>query len=104
MLYITNNKIRNSFYQAGLDNDQAEFSRFIVLYKITGHAVREANEIFAEGRNYKAPVDLTSKEALKAIMTRAWEIARMSVQMWGGKVKEFFKESLRLAWLEVKFA
>jgi len=103
-MQITNNKIRNSFYQAGLDNDQAEFSRFIVLYRITGHAVREANEIFAKGKNYKAPIDLTSKEALKAIMTRAWEIARMGVQLQGGKVKEFFKESLRIAWLEVKYS
>lgn len=103
-MYITNNKIRDSFFNAGRTNDLEEFSRFITLYRIQGHAVREANDIFNEGKNYKEPVDLTSKEALSAIMSRAWEIARLSVEMWGGKVKEFFKESLRLAWLEVKFS
>lgn len=36
------------------------------------------------------------------VMNRAWEIAREAVVNFGGKVRDFFAESLRLAWKEVK--
>ena len=36
----------------------------------------------------------------KSVMTRAWEIAREAVKKFGGKVKEFFAMSLKLAWAE----
>lgn len=39
---------------------------------------------------------------MKNVMTRAWEIAREAVKNFGGKVKEFFAQSLALAWGEVK--
>ncbi|WP_203363104.1 hypothetical protein [Bacillus sp. REN10] len=38
------------------------------------------------------------------VMTRAWEIAKAAVVKFGGKVKEYFAESLKLAWKEVKNA
>lgn len=39
---------------------------------------------------------------MKNVMTRAWEIARGAVKIFGGKVKEFFNQSLKLAWKEIK--
>lgn len=41
---------------------------------------------------------------MKKIMKRAWEIAREGVKKFGGKVKEYFAEALKLAWKEVKEA
>ncbi|MGC4375943.1 hypothetical protein WD019_03225 [Fictibacillus sp. Mic-4] len=38
------------------------------------------------------------------VMKRAWEIARKGVERFGGKVKEYFAEALRMAWAEVKKA
>jgi hypothetical protein len=35
-------------------------------------------------------------------MKRAWVIAREGVKKFGGKVKEYFAEALRIAWAEVK--
>lgn len=32
------------------------------------------------------------------VMTNAWEIAREGVKKFGGKVKEYFAEALRIAW------
>ena len=39
---------------------------------------------------------------MKNVMTRAWEIAREAVKNFGGKVKEFFSQSLKMAWEEIK--
>ena len=39
---------------------------------------------------------------MKKVMVRAWEIARAAVVKFGGKVKEFFAEALKMAWAEVK--
>lgn len=39
---------------------------------------------------------------MKKVMVRAWEIAREGVKRFGGKVKEYFAEALKLAWKEVK--
>lgn len=39
---------------------------------------------------------------MKNVMTRAWEIARKAVVKFGGKVKEFFAQSLKFAWSEIK--
>ena len=39
---------------------------------------------------------------LKNIMTRAWEIAKKAVVNFGGKVKEYLSEALKMAWAEVK--
>jgi len=36
------------------------------------------------------------------VMKRAWEIAKAGQQKFGGKVKEYFAESLKLAWKLVK--
>lgn len=36
----------------------------------------------------------------KEIMTRAWEIARAGKMLYGGSVKMYFAESLRIAWGE----
>lgn len=36
------------------------------------------------------------------IMKRAWEIAREAAVKFSGKVKEFFRESLKSAWAEAK--
>lgn len=38
----------------------------------------------------------------KQVMTRAWEIAKEAVKNFGGKVKEFFRQALIMAWEEVK--
>ena len=38
---------------------------------------------------------------LQKVMTRAWEIAREAVDNFGGKVKEYFSEALKMAWVEV---
>lgn len=37
-------------------------------------------------------------------MTTAWEIARKGAAQFGGKVKEYFAEALRMAWSEIKSA
>lgn len=36
------------------------------------------------------------------VMKRAWEIAKKAVKKFGGKVKEFFAQALKMAWAEVK--
>lgn len=38
----------------------------------------------------------------KEIMVRAWELAKEGARVFGGKVKEYFREALRIAWEEVK--
>lgn len=39
---------------------------------------------------------------MKNVMTRAWEIAKEAVAKFGGKVKEYFALSLKIAWEEIK--
>ncbi len=39
---------------------------------------------------------------LQRVMTRAWEISREAVNNFGGKVKEYLSEALKMAWAEVK--
>lgn len=39
---------------------------------------------------------------MKKVMVRAWEIARQAARTFGGKVREFFAESLKMAWKEMK--
>ncbi|POD46302.1 hypothetical protein BKM15_26025 [Pseudomonas syringae pv. syringae] len=39
---------------------------------------------------------------MKNVMTRAWEIAKEGVAKFGGKVKEYFAISLKMAWAEHK--
>lgn len=39
---------------------------------------------------------------MKKVMVRAWEIAKEAVKRFGGKVKEFFKQALIMAWKEIK--
>ena len=41
---------------------------------------------------------------MKKVMVRAWSIAKEAVVKFGGKVKEFFAEALKMAWAEVKEA
>lgn len=41
---------------------------------------------------------------MKKLMLRAWEIAREGVGRFGGAVKEYFAEALRIAWQEFKKA
>jgi hypothetical protein len=36
------------------------------------------------------------------LMKKAWEIARTAVETFGGKVREYFSESLKMAWGEAK--
>ena len=36
------------------------------------------------------------------VMTRAWDIAKEGQNKFGGKVKEYFAESLKMAWAETK--
>lgn len=38
----------------------------------------------------------------KEIMSRAWEIAREGQKSFGGKVTEYFAESLKMAWAQAK--
>lgn len=39
---------------------------------------------------------------MKKVMVRAWEIAKEAVTKFGGKVKEYFAQALRMAWAEIK--
>lgn len=39
---------------------------------------------------------------MKNVMSRAWEIAREAVKTFGGSVKSYIAEALRMAWAEVK--
>lgn len=39
---------------------------------------------------------------MKNVMTRAWGIAKEAVVKFGGKVKEYFAEALKMAWAEIK--
>lgn len=39
---------------------------------------------------------------MKNVMTRAWEIAKEGQRKFGGKVKEYFAQALRIAWAEIK--
>lgn len=42
------------------------------------------------------------KYDLKQILKTAWEISYVAVEKFGGKVKEFFSESLKMAWEQAK--
>jgi hypothetical protein len=37
-----------------------------------------------------------------SVMKRAWEIAKAAVISFGGKVKDYFAQSLKAAWQEAK--
>lgn len=39
---------------------------------------------------------------MKNVMTKAWEIAREGQKEFGGKVKEYFAEALKMAWKIIK--
>lgn len=39
---------------------------------------------------------------MKNVMTIAWEIAKEAVAKFGGKVKEYFAQSLKIAWATIK--
>lgn len=39
---------------------------------------------------------------MKQVMKRAWELAKMGVKKFGGKVREYLAASLSIAWKEVK--
>lgn len=39
---------------------------------------------------------------MKNVMTQAWVIAKEAVNKFGGKVKEYFAEALKMAWAQVK--
>jgi hypothetical protein len=39
---------------------------------------------------------------MKNVMTKAWEIAYKGQKQFGGKVKEYFAEALRMAWEIIK--
>lgn len=39
---------------------------------------------------------------MKSVMTIAWEIAYDAVETFGGKVKDYFTQSLKLAWIKIK--
>lgn len=41
---------------------------------------------------------------MKNVMKKAWEIAREGQKKFGGKVKEYFAEALKMAWSIVKAA
>jgi len=43
-----------------------------------------------------------NKQILSKLFTRAWGLARRAVTRFGGKVSEFFAESLRTIWQEMK--
>lgn len=39
---------------------------------------------------------------MKNVMTMAWEIARKGATQFGGSVKSYFAEALKLAWAQIK--
>lgn len=39
---------------------------------------------------------------MKNVMSKAWEIAKEGAKKFGGKVKEYFSEALRMAWAVIK--
>lgn len=39
---------------------------------------------------------------MKNVMSRAWEIARQGQRWFGGNVKQYFAEALRMAWAETR--
>ncbi|WP_077297467.1 hypothetical protein [Virgibacillus pantothenticus] len=39
---------------------------------------------------------------MKKVMVRAWEIARQGQAKFGGKVKEYFAQALKMAWAETR--
>lgn len=39
---------------------------------------------------------------MKNVMTKAWEIARKGAAQFGGSVKSYFAEALKIAWVEIK--
>lgn len=41
---------------------------------------------------------------MRNVMTRAWEIARKGQENFGGGIKQYFAEALRMAWAETKTA
>lgn len=45
---------------------------------------------------------IKEEEVTMNVMKKAWEIARKGVKKFGGKVKEYFAEALRMAWVIVK--
>ena len=103
-MYIIDTQIEKELFDAGKVGDLSELSRLITYHRLRDKEVMKANEIFQDGKTWKPSKNYHDKALLQSIMKRAWEIAYLSVAKFGGKVKEFFSESLRIAWLEVKYS
>lgn len=59
-----------------------------------------AKEILREIEFRASEIAKPAKKSPKTVMTSAWEIARAAVAKFGGKIREYFAESLKLAWAE----
>lgn len=54
--------------------------------------------MYNKGNKGKTKGELT----MKNVMTIAWEIARKGAAKFGGKVKSYFAQALKMAWAQVK--
>jgi hypothetical protein len=82
---------------AYMAKEVSAFSQKHGVYRVSA-ALREALPVGFEIQPEapKAP----AKKSPKAVMIRAWQIARAAAAKFGGKVREFFSESLKQAWAE----
>jgi hypothetical protein len=64
---------------------------------------RQADELRRRGRVRADHARwLATRLDRRAIMRRAWALARQGAARFGGKVRAYFAEALRLVWAEVK--
>ena len=83
------------------DADFTEFmSRNIEFGSI--ETLEQGIKEFGKVVEIKKAVDKVFKISRSKIMKRAWQIAREGVSKFGGKVKEYFAMSLKIAWAEAK--
>lgn len=65
---------------------------------LDNYAAEVVSAIHARASEIAKPAK--TRKSRKEVMIRAWAIARAAVARFGGKVRVFFAESLKLAWAE----
>lgn len=107
-----NNALWDAFYKANLDYVNArrlfdKYGRGLIndnwnpdLWDFWVRAKDAADMV----KRFESIAHFEKPAAKSDVMKRAWEIAREAVAKFGGKVKAFFAEALKMAWSEAHAA
>ena len=77
-----------------------DFSKAGFFLKVGENSKDQRKEVIRRAKQHLGIKDAPKTKS--EIMRRAWEIARNAVKIFGGKVREYLSESMKLAWAEAK--